>query len=110
MSPSGREGAGPAKLAASPRQLYLALLTWAFTLFNSVRVFSYLPTLWAIHLSGDSSQHSLITWLTWLGANVTMTLWLYEHNGQRCNRAVMVNASNAVMCLLTSLLIGCHRL
>ncbi len=99
--------------AAKPgvvRQHYLVLLGWAFTLFNSVRVFSYLPTLWAIHASGDSSQHSLITWLTWLGANVTMAAWLYEHNGQRCNRAVMVNIGNATMCLITCLVIGWHRL
>lgn len=102
--------AAPALPALSAREVYLALLTWAFTLFNSVRVLSYLPTLWAIHQSGDSSQHSLVTWLTWLGANVTMALWLYEHNGQRCNRAVMVNAGNAVMCLATSVLIGWHRL
>ncbi len=99
----------PAQPAASARKVYLALLTWAFTLFSSVRVFSYLPTLWAIHTSGDSSQHSLVTWLTWLGANVTMALWLYEHNGQHCNRAVMVNVGNALMCLATSLLIAWHR-
>lgn len=102
--------AAPALPALSAREVYLALLTWAFTLFNSVRVLSYLPTLWAIHQSGDSSQHSLVTWLTWLGANVTMALWLYEHNGQRCDRAVMVNVGNAVMCLATSVLIGWHRL
>lgn len=100
----------PAPPTVSARKAYLALLTWAFTLFNSLRVFSYLPTLWAIHASGESSQHSLVTWLTWLGANVTMALWLYEHNGQRCNRAVMVNVGNATMCLLTSLLIAWHRL
>jgi hypothetical protein len=112
--PPGRSGHSVARVAAQPatsaRKVYLALLTWAFTLFNSVRVFSYLPTLWAIHASGDSSQHSLVTWLTWLGANVTMALWLYEHNGQRFNRAVMVNAGNAAMCLVTSLLIAWHRL
>jgi hypothetical protein len=108
-----RHGLRVAAIAAQPtasaREVYLALLTWAFTLFNSVRVFSYLPTLWAIHTSGDSSQHSLVTWLTWLGANVTMALWLYEHNGQRCNRAVMVNAGNAAMCVVTALLIVWHR-
>lgn len=92
-----------------PRTTYLALLTWSFTLFNSVRVFSYLPTLWAIHASGDSSQHSLITWLTWLGANVTMALWLYEHNRQRINRAVLINIGNATMCATTAALIGWHR-
>jgi hypothetical protein len=94
---------------AGPRALYLVALTWAFTVFNSVRVFSYLPTLWAIQRSGDSSQHSLITWLTWLGANVTMSLWLYEHNQRRCNKAILVNAGNAAKCLVTSLLIAWHR-
>ena len=37
--------------------VYLAALTWLFTLFNSVRVLAYLPTLLAIYTSGDSSQH-----------------------------------------------------
>jgi hypothetical protein len=87
----------------------LRLLEWAFTLFNSVRVLSYLPTLWAIQAHGDSSQHSLWTWGTWLGANLTMALWLYEQNGQRMNRAVLVNASNALMCTATCMLIAVHR-
>ena len=111
--PAGRERRNASKAAAQPaastRQAYLALLTWAFTLFNSVRVFSYLPTLWAIHASGDSSQHSLWTWGTWLGANLTMAGWLYEHNGQRFNRAVVVNLVNAAMCAATVLLIARFR-
>ena len=37
-------------------ELYLRLLTWAFTLFSSVRIASYVPTLYAIYISGDSSQ------------------------------------------------------
>lgn len=55
----------------SPRSLpagtsaYVTVLTWLFTLFNSVRVLAYLPTLLAIFVSGDSSQHSLLTWITW---------------------------------------------
>jgi hypothetical protein len=88
---------------------YLAVLTWAFTLFNSVRVFAYLPTLWAIYETGDSSQHSLWTWCTWFGANLTMAAWLYEHNGQRVNRAVVVNVSNALMCIAVTALIAVHR-
>ncbi len=103
------EGAALPPRQPLSRETYVALLGWSFTLFNSVRVFSYLPTLWAIHASGDSSQHSLITWLTWFGANVTMALWLYEHNGRRRNRAVWVNVGNATMCLCTALLIGWHR-
>jgi hypothetical protein len=95
---------------SSGRERYLTVLTWAFTLFGSVRVLTYLPTIWAIHASGDSSQHSLWTWLTWFGANVTMAAWLYEHNGQRMNRAVGVNLVNAAMCLATSALIVWVRL
>lgn len=100
------------RLAHPPRArtAYLAVLTAAFTLFNLVRIVAYLPTLWAIHSTGDSSQHSLWTWLTWLGANATMAAWLYENNGQRLSRAALVNAGNAVMCLLTVALIVGHRL
>lgn len=100
----------PPPLARDGAALYLALLTWAFTLFNTARVAAYLPTLWAIHSSGQSGQHSLWTWCTWLGANATMAAWLYEHNGRRCNRAVLVNVGNATMCLLTVLLIVAYRL
>jgi hypothetical protein len=81
---------------ANPR--YLTALTWTFTLFNSLRVIAYLPTLWAIQSSGDASQHSLFTWLTWLGANLTMAAWLYEQQGRRLSRAVAVNACNATLC------------
>ncbi|MCA3241973.1 MAG: hypothetical protein ING89_11810 [Rubrivivax sp.] len=80
---------------------YRLLLTWAFTLFSSVRVLSYLPTLWAICASGDSSQHSLWTWGTWLGSNLTMALWLHEQQGQTWTRAAVVNLVNAAMCAAT---------
>jgi hypothetical protein len=91
------------------RRTYLLLLTWAFTLFSSLRAVSYLPTLWAIHTSGDSSQHSLWTWGIWLGANMTMAAWLYEQNGQRLCKAVIVNLGNAAMCVATVALIGVYR-
>ena len=90
--------------------LYLRLLTWAFTLFSSVRIASYVPTLYAIYISGDSSQHSLWTWLTWVGANATMAAWLYEHNGRRMNPAIAVNVGNASMCLATAALIIQYRI
>ncbi len=89
---------------------YLAVLTWLFTLFNSVRVLAYLPTLLAVFNSGDSSQHSLLTWLNWVGANATMAAWLFEHNGRRLNRAIAVSACNSLMCLATSILIVAYRL
>ena len=90
--------------------LYLRLLTWSFALFNSLRVAAYLPTIWAVYQSGDSSQHSLWTWCSWLGANVTMAAWLYEQNGQRLGRAVVVNIGNAAMCAVTVTLIVAHRI
>jgi hypothetical protein len=91
------------------RAAYLRILTFTFALFSSVRVLAYLPTIWAIHQTGDSSQHSIWTWLTWAGANVTMAAWLYEENGQRPNRAIIVSLCNAAMCAATTALIAFHR-
>jgi hypothetical protein len=99
----GRPGPTTVRIA------YLRVLTWAFTLFNSVRILAYLPTVWAIAQSGDSSQHSLWTWFTWLGANATMAAWLYESCGQRISRAMMFSAGNAAMCAGTALVIAVHR-
>ncbi len=92
------------------RERYLVVLTWSFTFFSSVRVLSYLPTLWVIWQAQDSTQHSMLTWLTWLGANLTMAGWLHEHNGRRFNRAVVVNLANAAMCAATVGLIAWYRL
>lgn len=85
--------------AARAHEAYLALLGGAFALFNSVRVLAYLPTILALVASGDASQHSLWTWIAFLGGNTTMALWLWEQNGRRCNRAIAVNTGNALMCL-----------
>jgi hypothetical protein len=84
--------------AAAPRTRSLLVLSGAFAVFNGLRIIAYLPTLSAIQASGQADQHSLFTWLTFLGANVTMALWLHQQNGQRMNRAVAVNAFNALMC------------
>lgn len=92
------------------RAAYLRLLTWAFTFFSSVRVLSYLPAMVTIWQQGDSSQHSLLTWCTWLGANLTMAGWLHEHNGRQFNTAVWVNLANAMMCAFTVALIVAFRL
>ena len=99
--------AAPAKSSPST---YLLMLTWSFTLFNSVRTLSYLPTMWAIWESGDASQHSLLTWFVWVGANLTMAAWLYEQNNQRLNKAVIVNLGNTAMCVLTTAMIVAHRI
>jgi hypothetical protein len=98
---SGQPASEAVQPAMSLRARYLQALTWAFVLFSSARVVSYLPTLWALCQSGDSSQHSVWTWGTWVGANLTMAAWLYEQQGQRWSRAVTVSLINAVMCVAT---------
>lgn len=90
--------------------LYLNVLTGLFTLFSSVRVLTYLPAIAAIVASGDSSQHSLWTWGTWLGSNLTMAVWLWEQNGRHASRAIWANLCNAAMCALTVAVIAANRL
>ena len=92
------------------RYLYVRLLTWFFTLFSSLRLIAYLPTTWSIYQSNDSSQHSLWTWLTWFGANLTTAAWLYEKDGRCLGRVAIISASNAGMCLAVSVLIVLRRL
>lgn len=87
------------------RERYLALLAMSFALFNSLRLVSYLPTLWAIWDTQDSSQYALLTWAIWAGANLTMAAWLHENNGRRFNRAAVVSLVNSVMCVATLALI-----
>lgn len=93
----------------TPRDAYLFVLTWSFTFFSSARILAYLPTLWAILASGDSSQHSLWTWLTWFGSNLTMAAWLYEQADRRMSRAALVNLGNAFMCAMVVAAIAVHR-
>jgi hypothetical protein len=85
-------------MASRSRDAYLATLGGLFALFNSARVLAYLPTIWAVAASGDSSQHSLWTWFCFLGGNATMALWLWEQNGRTTNRAIAVSVCNALMC------------
>ena len=97
------------RVPAARSSLYLELLNWAFALFSSTRFFTYLPTLFAIHHSGDSSQHSLWTWFAWVGSNAVMAAWLYENNARRVNKAILVTGGNALMCLATCGLIIWYR-
>jgi hypothetical protein len=115
-SPAALRRQPPAPAARAPesasgraRATYLRVLTWTFTFFNSVRVVSYLPTLWTLAHSNDSSQHSLWTWCTWFGANLTMSLWLIERNDSRVDRAAVVNLGNTAMCLAVIVLIAIAR-
>jgi hypothetical protein len=105
---------GTAKLrvctAGSVRSRYLSVLGVLFTLFSSARVLAYLPTIWAVMATGDSSQHSLWTWFTFFGGNLTMAAWLWEHNDRRRNAAIAASAGNALMCLVIIVVISSTRL
>lgn len=92
-----------------PRPTWLGLLSAAFALFNTMRIVAYLPTLAALQASGQADQHSLFTWITFMGANATMALWLYEHNARCCNKAIAVSATNALMCAAIALSIAWLR-
>jgi hypothetical protein len=110
LPPCTRADPAPGNAARQPRPaLHLRLLTWIFVGFNSTRLLTYLPTIWAIHASGDSSQHSLLTWLAWVGANASMAAWLYENNGRRLDKAIALNLGNALLCLATTLVICAYR-
>lgn len=93
------EASDPSQRPMITRSRYLAVLGVMFSLFSSARVIAYLPTIWAVVTTGHSSQHSLWTWLTFLGGNVTMAVWLWENNSRRCNAAVAASGSNSLMCL-----------
>jgi hypothetical protein len=109
--PARRDAPLPAPGDASAlRRAYLRLLLMAFSLFNSIRLITYLPTIVAIHAHGDSSQYSLWTWTMWIGANLSMAAWLYETNGRKFDAVVGMNLGNAVMCSATSLAIVYYRL
>jgi len=85
-------------------------LVWTFTIFNFLRIVAYLPTIEAILVTGESDQHSLLTWVIFFGANVTMCCWLYEEAGRRLNQAGLTNCGNAFMCGVICLLITWTRL
>jgi hypothetical protein len=109
MQPVFFSNAGIGKARPNVRAAYLAVLNWSFAVLSSLRLLSYLPTMWAIHQSGNSSQHSVLTWLVWTGANAVMAASLYERGDRRMNKLILVNAANAAQCLVMSLLVACYR-
>jgi len=83
------------------RRHYRRLLGWAFAGLGTLRVLSYGPTLVTIWQQRDSSQHSVLTWATWLGAHLTMAAWLHEQEAGAARGTVAVCLANALMCALT---------
>ncbi|MCW5611238.1 MAG: hypothetical protein KIS83_11230 [Rubrivivax sp.] len=108
-APAAANGTAAAVTPPPAPRRYALVLGWAFAAFSTLRLFSYLPTIWAIHASGASDQHSLFTWLTWCGANLTMGLMVGEQTQRRFSGCALVSFANAAMCATTALLIVCHR-
>ncbi|MEP6875836.1 MAG: hypothetical protein ABI887_15860 [Burkholderiales bacterium] len=96
--------------SVAARSSDVSLLAWALGCFGVLRIVAYLPMLQTMHTTGASDQHSLLAWLTFLGANATMAMWMYRGNGGQCNRAVLLNAINTVMCAAICVLITWMRL
>ena len=88
----------------------VSLFDWAFGCFGVLRIVAYVPMLQTMHTTGASERHSLLAWLTFLGPNATMAMWLYRGNGGQCNRAVLLNAINTLMCAAICVLITWTRL
>ena len=91
-----------AEQLSTSRKKYRHLLTWTTNLFGSLRVFTYVPTILTLWASADSSQYSLLTWGAWVMANASLTASIYEQNGRKFDNLVLVNACNALMCLVTA--------
>jgi hypothetical protein len=89
---------------------YLRTLGALFALFSTARVLAYLPTIWAVVETSDSSQHSMWTWFIFFGGNLTMAVWLWEQNGRRCNAAITASGGNALMCVAIIAVIAWTRL
>ena len=94
---------------STKRQVYRKLLNGATSLFGGIRVFTYVPTIMTLMASSDSSQYNISTWLLWLVANATISASIYEYNGRRMDRLVIINALNALMCGVTTLVILYYR-
>ena len=90
----------------SPSRLkYRQALNWTTNIFGSLRVFTYVPTIMTLWASSDSNQYSILTWTAWVIANASLTASLYENNGRKIDNLVLVNFCNALMCLVTVIVI-----
>lgn len=86
--------------------IYPAFLSVMFLFWNSVRIFTYVPTIRKL-LKPDASakDYSLATWASWVLSNGFFALYLWEQSNREFNSMVLLNAGNTIMCLVTSYLI-----
>ena len=80
------------------RAWYLRGLTWAFMVLTTARLLGDPPAGLAMLQTRGSRNHSVWTWLIWVGANLSIALWMYENNGHQMDKAIGVSLANAVAC------------
>lgn len=86
--------------------LYVQILTVMFLFWNSVRIFTYIPTiLKLLKKDADVRSYSLATWGSWVLSNLTFALMLLENNHGVPDKMFVINMGNTVMCFATCLII-----
>jgi hypothetical protein len=90
--------------------LYLRILTAMFLFWNSVRVLTYIPTIFKLLSSPtDARSHSLLTWSCWVLSNGTFALMLLERDGGTPESMFWLNTGNTAMCFVVCLVIFCKQ-
>lgn len=88
------------------KSIYSGVLSVMFLFWNSVRIFTYVPTIRKLLMPGASAQdYSLGTWTSWVLSNGFFALYLWEQSNREVNSMVLLNVGNTIMCLITSCLI-----
>jgi hypothetical protein len=82
--------------------IYLNMLSAMFIFWNSVRIFTYVPTIRKLmkpHASAN--DYSLATWASWVFSNGFFALYVWEQTHRQFNSMVALNVGNTIMCLIT---------
>lgn len=77
----------------------LILLNIAFTVFNALRVWFYIPSFrLMVKQKNNLQSHSLFTWASWIFANATVGIYFVILSG--IDEKAILNFANAFMCLV----------
>lgn len=85
------------------KEVYIVVLTYSYSFWNSVRILSYFPTILKLRRAdADAGSYSQVTWVCWIFANLTYCLMLFHSKGNHFDALVAVPFSNVVFCSITS--------
>ena len=74
-------------------------LSIAFMVFNSLRVFFYVPQFYKlIKQKHNLDSHSLFMWFSWIFANLTVAFYFVQLSGW--DDKSLLNMANSFMCLV----------